>query len=146
LWPFGWSAAPQDTIRLLRVVERKPVLSWLLMSAPECEFQILSGAFGLESGQWRWVAGRSEYLLKPAAGARPLAAEIYIPDTAPGRRVRLELDGRTVIEETLPGPGKHTLTSAPVTGERVTLTIEPDFQPAGDQRRLAGVLVGVGFR
>ena len=146
LWPFGWSTGPADTIRLFRVVARAPELSWLPMNAPQTEFQIVSGVYSLESDKWRWAAARADFVLKRPAHPAPLVAEVYIPDLAPGRTLRLELDGKTVLEKTLPAPGQVKLETAPLSGERVSLSIDREFQAPGDNRKLGFILSGIGFR
>lgn len=146
LWPFGISSAPVDTVRWYRLVERKPELSWLPMNAPQAESQIVSGAYALENNQWRWTTGSSTFLLKPPATPRKLAAEFFVPDQAPGRVVTLTLDGKTVASVTLPGAGKHTIESPPVTGSLVTIAIDKLFQAPGDNRQLGLILSAIGFR
>lgn len=146
LLPFGVSGEPADTIRLFRAVERKPVLSWLPMNAPEADFQIVSGVYSLESNQWRWAAARADFLLKPPPAPAALAAQVYVPDVAPGRTFRLYLDGRLVAEKTLSAPGQAVIEAPLATGERVTLAIDRDFQAPGDNRRLGFIVSAVGFR
>jgi hypothetical protein len=146
LWPFGFSREPADRVRLYRIVERKPELSWLPMNAPQAESQIVGGIYSLENNQWRWMSGRASLLLKAPAGPSVLAVELYLPDTAPARTMRLELDGQTVLERILPGPGKHTIETAPLTGERLTIAVDRDFTAPGDNRRLGCILTAAGFR
>ena len=145
LWPFGWSMQPVDTVRLYRIVPRNPTLSWLPMNAPEAESQIVSGVFGLEQGQWRWASGSASFLLKSPPQPSKLAADFYLPDVAPGRKLTLSLDGKTVAELTVPTPGRYRIESPPVLGTMVTLAIDKEFQPAGDNRRLGMIISAIGF-
>ena len=116
------------------------------MNAPQADFQIVSGVYSLESDRWRWAAARADFVLKPPTHPAPLVAEVYIPDPAPGRTLRLELDGKLVFEKTLDAPGQVKLETPPLSGGRVTLTIDKDFQAPGDNRRLGFILSGIGFR
>jgi 4-amino-4-deoxy-L-arabinose transferase-like glycosyltransferase len=150
LRPFGWSSGPVDILTLDEAVPVPPALAWLPMSAPETETQIVSGVYGLEAGQWRWMSGRAVFRLKPPATAEPVRAQIAIPDAVPGRTVRMELDGRVIAERTFPAPGTYTLESAPLApgpGDvTLTLTIDRTMQPPGDGRRLGMIVSAVGFK
>jgi hypothetical protein len=145
LWPFGWSTAPADTVSLAHIVEVRPTLSWLPMNSPETAHQIISGVYNLEGGAWRWMGSAATFILKPPTQPRPLAAEFFIPDTAPGRRVTLTLDGKPVSEQTYAGPGKYRIETAALTGSLVTLSVDRDFQVPGDNRRLGMIVTAVGF-
>lgn len=146
---FDVSSGPIDIVRTVSVIPRRPVLSYLQMGSPEASSQIVSGVHELENDQWRWTAGRAVVLLKRPAVPAPVEVKLYLPDAAPGRQIVVQLDGRTVLETTLAGPGTQTLTTpvyaAP--GEDVQLTIEIDktFQSPGDNRRLGYILAGAGF-
>ena len=61
-------------------------------------------------------------------------------------QVTLLLDGREVAQQTFPGPGLYTLTSAgAVLGANVEVRVDQTFTAPGDQRALGMVLIGVGF-
>jgi hypothetical protein len=149
LRPFDLSTGPVDVVRAEAVVERKPELSWLPMNSPGAESQIVSGVYQLEDNRYRWMAERAVILLKSPAKAQPLRVVFFIPDTAPARRVTVELDGRAVADETYPKPGLYTIATAPMgsSGETATLAIRVDQSvlPPGDQRRLGMILSAVGF-
>ena len=51
-----------------------------------------------------------------------------------------------MFEKTLAAPGQVKLETAPLSGVRVTLSIDKDFQAPGDNRRLGFILSGIGFR
>ncbi|MGH9674115.1 MAG: glycosyltransferase family 39 protein [Bryobacteraceae bacterium] len=147
LRPFDISTAPVDVARAQLVVERKPALSWLPMSAPEAESQIVSGVHNAEGGGWRWMGARAVLLLK-AAPAR-LRVEYHVPAQAVARRITLRLGDRLVAESAL-APGTHALASDPQApaGDTATLVIEVDrtFSVPGDHRELGIILSGAGFR
>jgi len=149
LRPFGVTTAPIDVVRTVSVVERKPVLSYLQMGSADATAQIVSGVHDLEDQQWRWMDGRAVLLLKRPAAAGPVEVKVFLPETAPGRKVEIGLDGSTVLTQTLVGPGSYTLTTPQfeAAGEDVQLTISIDktFQAPGDRRRLGMILAGVGF-
>ena len=73
-----------------------------------------------------------------------------LPETAPGRRIELVLDGRSVSSQQLAGPGPIVMESKPVTLDGATADIEVrldrDFSPGGgDQRRLGMIVSAIGF-
>jgi len=146
-WPFGISTGPVDRVRAELVVERKPVLEYLPMTAAE---QMVSGLWSLEGNRWRWMARRGVVLLKSPAQAKRLKVEFTIPGPSPARHVELLLDGRVVAAATYPAPGSYTLASEPVrpSGPSATATIIADksFSVAGDRRELSIIVTGVGFQ
>jgi 4-amino-4-deoxy-L-arabinose transferase-like glycosyltransferase len=149
LRPFDIGTAPADEIRASVVVERKPTLSFLPMSAPEAETQIVSGVYQLESAS-RWMAQHAVILLKPPVKPSPLRVGLYIAPQTPARKITLSADGSQVAEATFPGPGLHALVSpmpVHVAGDVATITITVDrtFVPQGDRRTLGVVLADVGF-
>jgi hypothetical protein len=144
--PFDVSVAPADELTAKLVVASEARLSVLLLGAAEAEQQIVRGFYQAENGA-RWMDQKGAVLLKGAPGV--LEVEVYLPDMAPARRVVVRLDGKTVIEKTLPGPGLHTLRSGPLEpGAQALVEIEADrtFRAPGDGRRLALVVRMVGFR
>ncbi|MBI5084160.1 MAG: glycosyltransferase family 39 protein [Acidobacteria bacterium] len=149
LRPFDVTTAPVDVVTMSLIVDKKPELSWLPMATRSAENQIVSGVYKLENDQWRWMGARAVFLLKPPAGAAPLAAQIYIPDTAPGRTVALTVDGVERARTTFAAPGVYTLATAALKpeGESVTvvLSIDKEFTAPGDGRRLGMIVTGVGF-
>lgn len=147
LYPFGISSGPIDRVRAEIVVERKPVLEWLPMTAAE---QLVTGFHALEGGRWRWMAVRGVALLKSPAEPRRLRVEFTIPAASPARRVELLLDGRAVAARSCAGPGSYVLESEPVraagAGATVEIVADNSFSVPGDRRQLSLIVTGVGFR
>ena len=143
--PFDITSATIDRIRVDTVLERNPALSYLRMSSPEAQSQLVSGVYKLEDNQWRWTSSRAMLLLKPPPKPAPLELKIYIPDTAPARRITVMLDNTLIHEQTLPAPGPYTITTKPVTGSAVTLTVDKTFSVPGDHRALGVILSEAGF-
>lgn len=150
LWPFGISRDPVDRLTLEAVAARMPQLSWLPMNSEAAGTQIVSGVYGLEEGQWRWMSARASFLLKNPGAMRTLAAEIYVPAASPSRTFRLQVNGADVAEVTVNGEGKHTIESPAVRtqGESVAVTLIADqaFRAPGDNRMLSVILSAIGFR
>ena len=149
-WPFEISDAPVDVVKAEVVIERQPTLSYLPMSAPEADSQIVSGLYQLEQGRYRWMSGQATILLKSPAQPMALQAVVYLPDLAPARQVSLELDGREVARQTYQGAGLYTLTApaqeAPPGRTPVTIKVDKTFVAPGDTRRLGIILQEIGFR
>jgi hypothetical protein len=149
LWPFGLSTGVVDRVRVVKVVERHPTLSYLPMDAPEAKDQIASGIFSQE-GKIRWMSKTASVVLKSPDGPTPLRVDFTIHPNSKARRVRLLLDGREVASKTYSGPGAYSLATDPVrpAGPAAVVTIELDatFNAPGDARDLGVVLSGVGFR
>jgi hypothetical protein len=149
LRPFDVAGGPIDRVRAAVVIERKPVLSYLPMNAPEADQQIVSGLHQLEGGRYRWMGERAVVLLKKPDRPSPLEVMLYIPPQSPARQVKISLDGAVVAETTVAGEGNYTLTSRPVTTDSesasVTITADKSFSVPGDQRRLSVILTAVGF-
>jgi hypothetical protein len=149
LRPFDWRSDALDVVRADLIVERAPQLVSVPMNSPEAERQIVSGIYELEEGRFRWMARRGAIVLKSPPTAAPLEVKLFLPENAPARRVRLELDGVTVLDRALSGPGLHTIASQPVppSGPTATLVIEVDrtFRVPGDHRELGVIVVEAGF-
>jgi len=149
LRPFDLRSEPLDVVRADLIVERAPQLESVPMNSPEAERQIVSGIYELEEGRFRWMARRGAIVLKSPPAAAPLEVKLFLPENAPARRVRLELDGVTVLDQALSGPGLHTIASQPVlpSGPAATLVIEVDrtFRVPGDHRELGVIVVEAGF-
>jgi hypothetical protein len=145
LRPFDISTSPVDRIRIDAVLERKPVLSYLPMNAPEAQNQIASGVYQLEQGGWRWMSGRAVVLLKPPESPKPLQVKLSVPDQSPARLVKVEIDGSELHSQALT-PGVNTITTKPARGSSVTLTVDKTFSVKGDHRQLGVILSEVGFR
>jgi hypothetical protein len=150
LRPFDIVEGPADQLTVFTAEPRKVTLSWLPMNAPDAELHIVDGVYGLEAGQWRWIAPRAEFLLKPPSAPVRLRADFSIPSNLEGRIVSLELNGRVVATKRMAGPGSGFVESETVTGSgeiaRVRISIDRDFRAPGDNRRLGMILSGIGFR
>ena len=149
-WPFGISTGVVDRLTAVQVVERQPTLSYLPMSAPEANQQIVSGIYDLEDHRFRWMAKSAVVMLKSPPAAQPLHVEFSIPGNAPARRITLRLDGRDVASQTFPGPGAYSLATPPIAPARTSATLQIDldqsFSVPGDRRDLGIVLTAVGFQ
>ena len=143
--PFDISILPIDRVRAQLVVERKPAQSYLMMNAPEAENQIVSGLFGAEAS-WRWMGARAVILLKRPPEPLPLHIVFNIPDLAPARRVTVSLDGTVLEDQVYAKPGSYTLTTKPVTGSTVTISIDKTLSTEGDRRQLGIIISELGFR
>jgi hypothetical protein len=145
LRPFDISRGPVDRIRAHLVRQRNATLSWLPMNAPEANEHILSGIYQLE-GTNRWMSGRAAVILKPRPEPKQLEIELYLPEIAPARTMRVFVDGSEVHSETLPAPGLHTIKTKPVSGAAVSIELDKTFRVPGDYRDLGAVLVALGYR
>jgi hypothetical protein len=132
------------------VVEHKPTLSDLPMSAAEADQQITSGVYQLEGGQWRWMSQTAVILLKPPPQATPLVISFTIPDQSPAREVTVELNNERVASQKYNAPGSYTLASPALNpgGDSATIaiTVDKSFSVPSDRRQLGMILTDVGFR
>ncbi len=147
--PFGVTGAPADVVRAELVLERKPVEMFLPMNSPDAGRHIVSGVYSLEDHAWRWTSGRAVFLLKSPPAALPLRASLRVYEQSRVGRVKLQLDGETLLDMAVK-PGPVELVTAPVKpaheSATVTLTVDRTFTAGGDQRELGVILTGVGFR
>jgi hypothetical protein len=149
LRPFDISRGAIDQLSAGIVIDHKPVRSDLPMNAPEAEQQIVSGVYQLENSAWRWMGQEAVILLKPRAEPSPLVVRLVIPDAAPARHVRLELNDQLVLSQDCPSPNTYLLRSAPLqpSGEsaKVRIVVDKVFSPQSDKRQLGVILTDVGF-
>lgn len=149
LRPFDITNAPIDIVRIISVLPRKPVLSYLQMGSTEATSHIVSGVYELENNQWRWADARAVMLLKRPPEPAPVEVKIYLPDQAPGRQITVALDGQTVLSQTLPAAGSHTLRTPTFAAKgddvQLTVTIDKTFQAPNDNRHLGMILAAAGF-
>jgi hypothetical protein len=148
--PFDVRRAPADRLTLWRVVERKPTLSYVPMGAAESGQHIVSGAYQIEEGRYRWVGREFRLLVKAPRERADVVAVLYIPDVAPARRFALAVNGRTVLERQFDKPGLYTLEAKDVAvgtaDVLVTITADKAFSSPGDTRELAFILQEAGLR
>ena len=147
---FGWSSGPVDRVTLWEAVGVEPTLSWVPMNAEKAEDHLVEGVFALEQGEWRWAGPRSVYRVMGTGGPAALTADIFLPAQAPGRTVRLLLDGEVVASQRLRGEGRHRVRSAVLPGRTgmstVELEIDRGFTPVGDRRELGLIVTALGFQ
>lgn len=148
--PFDLSSAPLDRIRLQRVIERKPTLSYFSMGDAEAEQHILSGAYQAEDGKTRWMGKQARLILQSAKDTSDASATVYVPPVAKARMLWLDWNGKRVAELPLTKDGIYTISGKGIKtgmGQGV-LTIECDatFSTAGDTRELGVVLVEAGLK
>jgi hypothetical protein len=150
LRPFDVRGGAVDRLRLERVIERKPTLSYVPMGAAEAEQHLLSGVYQVEDGKTRWMGKQARLIVQPKAEVNEVSATVYVPGMAKARRVWLEWNGVRVAELPFAKDGLYTVSAKGVkTGmEQGVLTVECDatFVAAGDTRELGVVLVEAGLR
>jgi hypothetical protein len=92
----------------------------------------------------------SSVILKAPAAPESLHVGLYIPDSAPGRTVKMFVDQAEVASRTFPGPGVYAIDTAPVAvagaSALVTVTIYKTVTIVGDPRALGLILTEIGFR
>jgi hypothetical protein len=146
LLPFEPGHGPLDVVQASILSLPEPRLSYLRMSDPAAADHLLSGFYNLEQNTWRWIGEHASVILK--AGPPLFSLTLYIPDSAPARRVTVLLNGRLLTSASYPSPGRYTLT-APVNvsgAAHLTVSVDRTFQPPGDQRRLGIIVQEFGFR
>ena len=150
LRPFDISRGPIDRLRAELVIERKPVLTDLRMNAPEAEQQIVSGIYQLENAEWRWMAKTAVLLLKPPPAPRPLIVRFFVPETVPGRHIRVSINDQFVAKTDVLGPGTFTIATLPNQPEgdtaKITVEVDKTISSQSDSRELGVILTEVGFR
>ncbi len=147
--PFDFNRGAVDRLTFSEVVAVEPRLTWLPMNAPEAEWQVLGGVYGLEENRWRWASARAAFSLKALPGATRVAAEIFLPEASPARRFELRLNGASLGSVTLPGPGSHVLEMAcpaPREASRLEIIADRQFRPPGDTRDLSFIVSAVGYK
>ncbi len=148
--PFGISSGPIDRIRAEVLSPKLPTESYVLLSAPGADSQILSGVYPNEGHPWRWMSKLASFLLKPPAAPEPMWVRFYIPDAAPARTVTLALNGREIARQTFPGPGTYSFASPPQSATRasavLTISVDRSFSAPNDNRELGIILTGAGFQ
>jgi len=146
---FDVETKPVDILREEKLESHEPTLSWLSMNAPAAAYQIVSGVYGLENGQWRWTGANATFRLRTPQSGRKFTAAIYAPAQAVPCHVTLSVNGTVVAKATYTSTGKYDLggSVAGELSENVTATLATDhtFRPPGDARDLGLVLTAIGF-
>jgi hypothetical protein len=141
--PFDISMAPVDVISLYTVIERPPTVSFLPMSAPETEYQLLSGFYNLENRS-RWMGREARAVL--VSKNAPLEVVVYASEP---KEFTITADGRELLRTRLE-TGLHTLTTPTVSPSDskilVRLEVDKATTAPGDARELGVVVQSVGFR
>jgi hypothetical protein len=149
LRPFDISLATIDEVRAETIIERKPTLSDLPMSAPESDQQIVSGIYQIEENAWRWMSQTGTILLKSPPKAMPLVIHLVIPTQSPARQVTVDVNGKRVASETYADQGTHVITTTPFRPESDTATVvvstDKILPSQLDRRQLSIILTRVGF-
>ena len=148
--PFDWGYGSIDRVAAYKIGYTEPTAGYLRMDSPEAEAHLLSGFYRLEAANWRWMAkqGSASLLVPEDSGEFELV--FHIPETAPARRVAVELDGETLADKRYSETGSHVLTGpvdlAAGRSVRVTISVDESFQPPGDSRNLGIVVISFGFK
>ena len=148
--PFDWGTGNIDRVTAYKIGHREPTTGYLRMDSPEAEAHLLSGFYGLEAANWRWMGkqGSASLLVPEDSGGFELV--FHIPETAPARRVTVKLDGETLADKTYSETGSHVLTGPAGLpagrSVRVTISVDETFQPSGDNRDLGIVVISFGFK
>jgi hypothetical protein len=144
LWPFGISRGTIDRLAADLVMETKPTLEYVALTAPSAGEQIVGGIY-----PDRWTGPLATVVVKNPDAPKPLVATFTIPPAARARQVTLLLDGREVASERYPGPGVYTIKSPATRAVSITTTVEIRVDQTvtvpPDIRALGIVLAGVGF-
>jgi hypothetical protein len=148
--PFDFGGGVIDRVRAEAVGLVEPTASYLAMNSPEAAQQLLSGFFAPEAGGWRWMSRRGVALLRTPENASAFELEFTIHEMSPARRVAIRIDGRTIADETYQQPGQQVL-KVPVgveANQTAEVQIEADrtFRAPGDERELALIVSGFGFK
>ena len=148
--PFGIGRGEIDRISAYEVGMPDPRLAYLRMDDPAAEEHLLSGFFPSDGAEWRWMGRRGAALLRAPENASRFEAEFHIPDGAPARELRVEIDGRAIAVERYDAGGGYRL-DAPLEVEtgsavRVALSVDAAYSPPGDKRELGIVMIGFGLR
>ena len=148
--PFDWGTGNIDRVTAYKIGHREPTAGYLRMDSPEAEAHLLSGFYGLEAANWGWMGkqGSASLLVPEDSGEFELV--FHIPETAPARRVTVELDGKILADKTYSETGSHILTGLvdlPAgRSVRVTISVDETFRPSGDDRDLGIVVISFGFK
>ena len=148
--PFDWGGGSLDRVTAYKIGHREPTANYLRMDSPDAEGHLLGGFYGLEAANWRWMGKQGSAALLVPENSTELELVFHIPETAPARRVAVELDGETLVEETYSETGSHVLTG-PVDlpagrSVRVSISVDETLRPPGDNRDLGIVVTAFGFK
>lgn len=146
---FDVSTEPLDIVREQKMLAREPTVSWLPMNAPAAAYQIVSGAYSLESNAWRWLGAVATFRLRTWPHAQSFGALLFVPAQVVPCTVTLSVNGVVIATETYTASGRYALSGA-IPGslpEAVTATLSTSrtFRAPNDARDLGLVLTAIGF-
>ncbi|MDP9171531.1 MAG: hypothetical protein M3N54_13010 [Acidobacteriota bacterium] len=136
------------------------IVSAFKMSDPTAPPQLLHGFYGLESGTWRWTAGRFSVLLKTPASAAQRGATLTFAFSAPevviqktgGFTLTAAAGATTLKSQPYTKSGSYTFTAdVPpelLVKETITIdfTMDKSMPPGpGDHRELGLIAVSTGL-
>ncbi len=107
--PFGITRGPIDDVKAYAIGLPDPRLAYLKMDDPAADEHLLSGFYPSDGAEWRWMGMRGSALLRAPEDASRFEAEFHIPDDAPAREVRVEVNGKPVADERYDVTGGHRL-------------------------------------
>ena len=91
--PFDWGYGSIDRVAAYKIGHREPTTGYLRMDSPEAEAHLLSGFYRLEAANWRWMAKQGSASLLVPENSGEFKLVFHISNTAPARRVTVELEG-----------------------------------------------------
>lgn len=133
--------------------------SMLAMNNPHAAAQLVAGFYGLESGSWRWTAGKFSVALRPPTGAMVNGARLQLLLTVPEPVIQKLNNttlsakvGDTPLEpETYNRSGDYTYSrevpGAALQGDsvRVDFSLNKAIPPGEDRRELGIIVRQVGL-
>lgn len=147
--PLGIRGDVWDRVTAYRVGVPEPTLSDLRLDDPQADAHLLSGFYPSDGAEWRWMRPTASAVLLAPENSRKFRLEFHIPEDAPARTVAIEIDGRTVAEQTYEATGGYVL-EAPIEFlldgvARITLRADAAYSPPGDDRELAIIVIRFGL-
>jgi len=73
----------KDKVRVMTEEEAPRLATMLTMSDPRAPTQLLLGFYSLETGGWRWTAGKFSVILRPPRDAAQMGAVVKLKFTLP---------------------------------------------------------------
>jgi hypothetical protein len=125
------------------------------MNDPSAQQQLTSGVYQLESGVWRWTAGKFSITLKTPPGAAQKGATLTLNletsgavlQQAHSQSLTAAVGTQTLKSEKYADPGPHTFTAAVPASLLIGDTVAVDFSldhslpPGPSDHRELGVII-----